>query len=77
MHEMGVSGYGIHLAAYVSELIIFVCQIFKLCRTNEGKVSRIEKENTPFAENIFLRNSFKLPRVKSIGFKIRNLFVNN
>ena len=47
-------GYGVNLTDDTPEFFIFICHIFKLGRANKSEIGRIEKENTPFAENIIL-----------------------
>jgi hypothetical protein len=54
-----------------------VGHVLKLSRANEGKVSRVEKENRPFAFYILRRNCFEFAVVKCFYFEVRDCFVDH
>ena len=72
MNEDCVSGYRNYLCIYVLELRIKLRELFKLGRTDEGEVCRIEEKDDPLAFEVGKVRCAELFFMVDIECKIRD-----
>src|SRR5699024_3623952 len=76
MDIMGVTGYGIHLAASRLEIRILICQIFQLRRANKGKVRWIEEKHGPISNYVCLGNGLEGAFMVGLYGKFSDFFID-
>jgi hypothetical protein len=75
--KVGIRRNGIDLTADLSELLILLCQILQLRRTDKGKVRRIEEEYAPLAHDILFADKLEFVLMIGISAKIGNFPVDH
>ena len=70
VHEVGVGGHGVHLAADLLELVVVRGEVLELGRAHEGEVGRVEEEQGPVAEHIVLGHFVELIVLECVHLEI-------
>ena len=70
VHEVGVAGDGVDLAADFLELGVVLGQVLKLGGAHEREVSRVEEEQGPVAEHIVLGHLVELVVLECVHLEI-------
>ena len=75
--EMGVGADRVDLHTEFLECLILLGHVFQLGGAYKGEVGRVEKEDGPFAEDIFVGDGLELSVVIGLNFEFRNVGVDN
>jgi hypothetical protein len=80
MYKLCISTYSDNFGSDFSELFVLLCQSSKLCCSDKSKVSRVEKEYSPFFGRFLIGETdfaeVALCRIKYLKLELRNLLAN-
>jgi hypothetical protein len=80
MYKLRISTYSDNFGSYFLKFFVLLCQSSKLCCSDKSKISRVEKEHSPFLGRFLIGEAYfaevALCRIKYLKLEIRNLLAN-
>ena len=74
--EVRIGGNRVDLATDLLELRVVVLQVLELRRADEGEVGRVEEQNVPLAEQVFLGDGLELAVDERLGGELADFLVD-
>ncbi len=75
VHELGVAGNGVDLAADLLEVLVLVGKVLKLGRAHEREVGRVEEEHRPMTEHIGLAHLVEVVILVGVDGEVRQFML--